>query len=74
METIGKVLVVAGVLLVVTGTVLMMFGKVPFFGKMPGDINIKKDNFHFFFPITTSVILSVLVSAILWMFFHFKGK
>lgn len=67
MQFLGKSLVVFGVILAVVGLVLMFSEKIPFLGKLPGDIHIKKENFEFWFPITTSIVLSVLFSAILWV-------
>jgi hypothetical protein len=74
MQPMGKMLVVAGVVIAGLGLVLMFFDKVPLIGKLPGDISIKRENFRFFFPITSSILISVLLSLILWLFSHFKGK
>lgn len=71
---IGKLLVLVGLVSVLLGVVLMFFDKIPFLGKLPGDISIKRDNFQFFFPITTSIVLSVLISLILWIISHLRGK
>ena len=70
----GKMLVVCGVIVAGIGLVLMFFDKIPFLGKLPGDINIKREHFQFFFPITSGIIISILLSAALWLFSHFKGK
>lgn len=64
MQYIGKYLIVAGFVLVSIGTVLVFSGKIPWLGRLPGDILIKKENFTFYFPITTSVLLSVVLSAV----------
>jgi len=72
--SIGKTLVVVGVVFVAIGAALMFSDRIPFLGKLPGDITIKRGNFRFSFPITTSIVLSVLISAALWLFSHFKGK
>nr|WP_323145358.1 DUF2905 domain-containing protein [Sulfurihydrogenibium azorense] len=65
METIGKTLVFLGLVLVVMGFLFIFLEKLPFgIGKLPGDILIKKDNFTFYFPLTTSLILSVILSLI----------
>lgn len=74
MQPMGKMLVVVGVVIAGAGLVLMFFDKVPLIGKLPGDINIRRENFRFFFPITSSILISVLLSLILWLFSHFKGK
>ncbi len=70
----GKFLVVVGLVVVLLGVLLMFFDKIPFLGKLPGDISIKRENFRFYFPITTSIILSVVISLLLWLFSQFKGK
>jgi len=74
MQFFGKSLVFFGVIMVVVGLVLMFSDKIPFLGKLPGDIHIKKDNFEFFFPITTSILLSLLLSALLWIIAYLRGK
>ena len=74
MQFFGKSMVLFGVIMVVVGLVLMFSDKIPFLGKLPGDIHIKKDNFEFFFPITTSILLSLLLSAVLWIIAYLRGK
>ena len=74
MQFLGKSLVVFGVILALVGLVLMFSDKIPFLGKLPGDIHIKRENFEFFFPITTSLVLSVLLSLILWVITYFRNK
>lgn len=74
MQPLGRILVVAGLALAVVGVLLMFSDKVPFLGRLPGDISIKRENFRLYIPITTSILFSLLVSAILWLFSQFKGK
>lgn len=62
---IAKTLIVLGIVLIVVGVILSFAGKIPGFGRLPGDILIKKDNFTFFFPITTSILISIVFSIIL---------
>ncbi len=65
MESIGKTLIFIGLVIAFMGLVILFFEKLPFGpGKLPGDIYIKKDNFVFYFPLATSILLSVLLSAI----------
>jgi hypothetical protein len=73
-EQMGKVLVVFGLLVIVIGVVLMFSDKIPFLGRLPGDINVKRENFELHFPISTSIVISVVLSAVLWLISHFKGK
>lgn len=72
MESIGKYLVVVGIVVALLGVGLIFFDKIPFLGKLPGDIRIEKENFRFYFPITTSILVSVLISLILWLITQFK--
>lgn len=68
MEQMGKMIIVAGVVMVAAGSILLLAQKVPFIGKLPGDIIIKKDNFTFYFPLATCVLISLLLTLIsmLW--------
>jgi hypothetical protein len=74
MQAMGKILIVVGLVIVGIGTLLTFFDRLPFLGKLPGDISIKRDNFQFFFPITTSILVSVVISLVLWIVSQFKGK
>jgi len=74
MQQIGKTLIVVGVVLAGAGIAFMFADRIPFLGKLPGDITIKRDNFSFFFPLTSSILVSGLVSGLLWLISHFKGK
>lgn len=64
----AKILILIGVVLSVTGLVLLLGPKVPFIGRLPGDIIVKKENFSLYVPLTTSVIISLVLSLILWLF------
>jgi hypothetical protein len=68
MGEIGRVLLIVGGVLVVLGIVLTFGGRVPFLGKLPGDISYRRGNFSFYFPLMTSIVLSLLLTAILWLF------
>jgi len=61
----GKILIFFGVILVTIGILFVFSGKIPWLGKLPGDIYIKKDNFTFYFPLATSIFLSIILSLIL---------
>lgn len=67
METMAKTLIGIGVMLVVVG-ITLYFGNKLGLGKLPGDIFIDKGNFKFFFPITTSILISVILSILLRLF------
>jgi hypothetical protein len=64
----GKTLIVAGVVLVLVGLVISFAGSIPWLGRLPGDIHIKKDGFQFYFPIVTCIVISLLLTAILTLF------
>ena len=74
MQTAGKLLVLVGEVSVLLGLALTFSDKIPFLGKLPGDISIKKENFHFYFPITSSILLSVVLSLVVWIISHYKGR
>jgi hypothetical protein len=63
---IGRMLVVFGLLIALVGVVLMLVGRVPWLGRLPGDIHIQRGNWTFYFPLATSLLLSVVLTLILW--------
>jgi ABC-type enterochelin transport system permease subunit len=63
-ESIGKSLILFGIILIVTGSVLVLFGKVPWFGRLPGDIIIKNEGFTFYFPVATMILLSIALTIL----------
>ncbi len=65
---IGKALVIIGVLLALVGGLIMLSGNIPWLGKLPGDIIIRKKNFTFYFPLATSILISILLTLIFWLF------
>ncbi len=65
---IGKIIIYFGVLLVVIGFIFMLGSKLPFIGKLPGDIAVERKNYSFYFPVTTCIIISIILSFILWLF------
>lgn len=67
MERFGKTIVIIGILVVVAGIIIWLFGdKLRWLGRLPGDIRIERENFRFYMPITTMIIVSIVLSAILW--------
>ena len=69
MHYIGKALIIFGVVLIIAGIFFTVGGKIPWLGRLPGDIIIQKKNFSFYFPITTCIIISIILSIILYLFF-----
>jgi len=66
-QPLAKLIILMGVILVIVGAILCFFKGIPFLGKLPGDIHIEKKNFSFHFPITTCILLSVILSIILYL-------
>jgi len=62
----GKILVLSGIILTAAGILFIFAGKIPWFGKLPGDIYIKKENFTLYFPLATSILLSVVLSVVMF--------
>ena len=67
MGEIGRSLIVFGIILIAAGLLVLVAGKIPGLGKLPGDIMIKKENFSFYFPLTTCLLLSAFISLILFL-------
>ncbi|HPY66655.1 MAG TPA: DUF2905 domain-containing protein [Bacteroidales bacterium] len=69
MPQLGKILITIGVILIVAGLIIWFAGnKLHWIGNLPGDIRIEKENVKFYFPVTTMIVLSVLLSLIIWVF------
>ncbi len=64
-EGIGKIIIIAGVIIVVLGLILAFGSHIPFLGKLPGDILIKKNGISFYFPVVTFLLLSVILTLII---------
>ncbi|UCH11893.1 MAG: DUF2905 domain-containing protein [Candidatus Omnitrophota bacterium] len=64
---LGKYLVIFGILLIALGIFLQFFDKIPFLGKLPGDIYIKRGNFNFYFPLTTCLLISAAITIVLYL-------
>jgi len=64
----GKMLIFIGVLLVIIGLLITFLPKIPFLGKLPGDIRIERKNFTFYFPLATSIIISIILTIIFSLF------
>lgn len=66
----GKLFITIGIFLVLIGIIFSLIGKLPYIGKLPGDIYIKKERFVFYFPLVTSIIISIILTIILNLFFR----
>ncbi|MBZ4681862.1 MAG: hypothetical protein JG778_937 [Thermodesulfobacterium sp.] len=70
MSGFGKFLVLLGFCLILLGIFISILPKIPYIGKLPGDIYIKKDNFTFYFPLATCILISILLTIILNLLFR----
>jgi hypothetical protein len=66
MSELGKMLIVFGIVLAVVGAILLAAPKIPWLGKLPGDIVYRGERFTFYFPLATSILLSVILSLVLY--------
>ena len=74
MSALGKVFVLFGLVMVAVGGLLMFFEKIPYLGKLPGDIHIKKDNLEFYLPLATSLLISLVLSWAFWLMSYFDKR
>jgi Protein of unknown function (DUF2905) len=67
---LGKLLLAVAAILAVLGVLLILSQKVPGLriGRLPGDISVERDNFRFYFPLGTSILVSIVLSLLLWLF------
>ena len=67
MSEIGKFLIVSGVLIAVVGVVVVLAGRLPWIGRLPGDIYVQRGHWTFYFPLATSILVSVVLTLIFWL-------
>ena len=67
MPNLAKMMIFLGIIFIVLGIFFYCLGKIPGIGKLPGDIVIKRENFTFYFPLTTSLLISLIATFILWL-------
>lgn len=72
MNPIAKMMIIGGIVLIVAGLLWQVGGRFLHLGKLPGDIVVEKENFRFYFPLATSILISVILSLILYVFRLFK--
>jgi ABC-type Fe3+-siderophore transport system permease subunit len=66
-QYIGKFLILLGLIVAAVGALLLFSGKIPWIGRLPGDIMIQRRNFTFYFPLATSILLSLILTLIFWI-------
>lgn len=73
-EGIGKIVIIIGVIIVILGVVLVFGDRIPLLGKLPGDIVVKRNNFTFYFPVVTFLVVSAILTLIINLIFRWLGK
>ncbi len=68
LQHIGKFLVIVGAIMIIIGGLLLLSGKISWLGRLPGDIIVQRKNFTFYFPLATSIILSIILTLLFWIF------
>ena len=68
MTNFGKYLILFGIIMVIVGALLVVSPRIPWLGRLPGDFLIRKKNFTFYFPLATSIILSVILTVLFNLF------
>lgn len=68
MSGLGKMFIVFGIIMLLVGVILLLAPKLPWLGKLPGDFTYRGERFTFYFPLATSILLSVVLSLILYLF------
>jgi hypothetical protein len=63
----GKILLVVGIVIALAGLAFMVGGKIPWLGRLPGDITLKGKNYTFYFPLATSIVVSIILSIIFYL-------
>lgn len=72
LSAFGKILIIVGIFIVLLGFLILMAGKIPYIGRLPGDILVQRKNFTFYFPLTTGIIISIVLSILFWLIFSRK--
>jgi Protein of unknown function (DUF2905) len=64
---VGKALIVLGLAIAAVGVLIVLAGRVPWLGRLPGDIHIERGSWSFYFPLTTSILVSIVLSFVLYL-------
>jgi hypothetical protein len=64
---VGKLLLVFGLVIAAAGVVLILAGRIPWVGRLPGDVYIQRGNWTFYFPLATSLLLSLVLTLVFWI-------
>jgi ribose/xylose/arabinose/galactoside ABC-type transport system permease subunit len=67
MTDVAKLVITVGILVTLVGVVLLLVGRVPWLGRLPGDVYVERGNWRFYFPLATSLLVSVVLSLLVWL-------
>ena len=73
-QTIGRIMLVVGIAIAIIGGLLLLLARLPFFGHLPGDIRVERENFRLFFPLTSMILLSIVVSVVANIIIRFINR
>jgi len=65
---LGKMLILLGIFIILIGVLLLIGDRIPWLGRLPGDIIIKRKNFTFYFPLATSILISIILTLLFTLF------
>jgi Protein of unknown function (DUF2905) len=65
---LGKLLIILGAVVAAVGLLFMLSDKIPWLGRLPGDILVRRKNFTFYFPVATSILISIVLTLLFWLF------
>lgn len=68
MPEFGKALIILGIVIIGFGVLFIFGGRIPWLGQLPGDLYVQRGRFSFYFPITTCIVISAIVSLVLYLF------
>jgi hypothetical protein len=64
---VGKLLIVFGFLITVVGVIVVLAGRLPWLGRLPGDVYIQRGHWTFYFPLATSIVVSLALTTLFWL-------
>ena len=67
MNDLGRLLIVMGVVIALVGVAIVMAGRLPWLGRLPGDIHVERGHWSVYLPLGTSIVLSLLLTLVLWL-------
>jgi hypothetical protein len=67
-QALGRILIIVGIIILVMGSFFIFGNKIPYLGRLPGDIIIQKKNFTFYFPLTTIIVLNLVIFLLIYLF------